>query len=122
MFPFQNRAPAHHPGFEDINAREAANRISEFRVIDVREPAELHGPLQAIEGVELVPLRTLPSVALPWSRDEHILLVCRSGGRSSRAAQFLVSQGFNHVANLEGGMIGWNDAGLPTVKGAGGAR
>ena len=40
-------------------------------------------------------------------------LYCRSGGRSDRAAQKLKELGFENVHDLEGGLLGWTEAGLP---------
>ena len=54
---------------------------------------------------------------------EHpLLVVCASGGRSSRVAQYLAAQGVE-TANLDGGLHAWEDAGLParTLRRAGGA-
>ena len=49
-------------------------------------------------------------------KDKPIYVYCRSGGRSSRAAQILGESGFSEIYNLEGGMGAWNRANLPTVK------
>ena len=47
---------------------------------------------------------------------EHpLLVVCASGGRSYRVAQYLALQGFE-VANLDGGLHAWADAGLPLER------
>jgi rhodanese-related sulfurtransferase len=86
-----------------------------FRIIDVREPDEFTGELGHIPGAELVPLATVLERAHEWSRDDELLVVCRSGGRSSRAAEALVRAGFRHVINLVGGMIAYRAAGLPAV-------
>jgi rhodanese-related sulfurtransferase len=50
-------------------------------------------------------------------RDRQLLLICRSGVRSLRAGMVLVQHGFSSVANVEGGMIAWWQAGLPTRSG-----
>ncbi len=75
------------------------------RVIDVREPDEFDGELGHLEGAELVPLATLADAAGPWDRQAPVVLVCRSGARSGRAAQALLSMGFHAVASLRGGML-----------------
>lgn len=86
------------------------------RVIDVREPSEFTGELGHIPGAELVPLATLPDAARDWPRDGELIIVCRSGGRSTNAAQQLTALGFEHVINMAGGMLAWNDAGLPCER------
>jgi len=87
-----------------------------LRLIDVREPAELIGPLGHIVGVENHPLSTLVAAAADWDRDQPILLICRSGARSNRAAGELAALGFTRLHNLAGGMMAWRDAGLPVAE------
>jgi rhodanese-related sulfurtransferase len=78
-------------------------------VIDVREHDEWvagHAP-----GAVHIPLGDIPARLdqLPIT-DESLPIVCRSGGRSYRAVQWLVQQGFD-VVNVDGGMRGWHAAG-----------
>ena len=80
-------------------------------IVDVREPNEWaagHAP-NAIH----IPLGELPSRLdeLP-DTDDTVAIVCRGGGRSSRAVAWLTQQGFD-VANVEGGMRAWQSAGKP---------
>jgi rhodanese-related sulfurtransferase len=86
------------------------------RLVDVREPAEFVGELGHLPDAELVPLRTVPSVAQPWDRSAPIVVICRSGARSASAAQILRQMGFTAVMNLEGGMMAVEAAGLAVVR------
>lgn len=94
----------------------AANAPSVF-VVDVREPAEFHGELGRVAGAVLAPLGTVAERALGWERGQPVVTVCRSGGRSLHAAHALRDLGFREVASMRGGMIAWNDAGLPKLTG-----
>ena len=100
-------------GYRDIRPSELRGRPSDVRIIDVREPSEFVGELGHIPGAELVPLGTVAAVASSWPREEELLVVCRSGGRSARAAQQLLAMGFRRVINLAGGMMAYVDSGLP---------
>lgn len=86
-----------------VSPRELESLPAGTRIVDVREPhefAEDHLP-----EAELVPLAQLPGVAKSWARSEPVLVLCRSGGRSSRAAAELQRLGFENVMNLTGGML-----------------
>jgi rhodanese-related sulfurtransferase len=45
-----------------------------------------------------------------------VVVVCRSGVRSTTAAAILTSLGFEDVSNLKGGMLAWHDLGLPVQR------
>lgn len=103
-------------GHRDVNVADVSLPADGVRVIDVREPAEFVGPLGHIPGAELVPLSSVLAQAVTWNKDEPLLMVCKSGGRSANAAQALHRMGFSKVMNLLGGMVSWNSAGKPTEK------
>ena len=73
-----------------------------------REPSEFHGELGHIPGAELVPLASLRGALASADRERELIVVCRSGGRSARAAAELVAMGFTRVRDLAGGMLRWN--------------
>lgn len=109
-----------NPDFEgvyDISPEELARlSASDIAMIDVREPAEYVGELGHIAETKLVPLSTVPDNVESFPKDKPIVFVCKSGGRSGRAAAFALSLGFQHAYNMKGGMILWNSLGLPVVK------
>jgi len=104
-------------GYREITPAELAQAEFSGRILDVREPAEFNAELGHLTRAELVPLATVPIRAADWDRDEELVLVCRSGGRSSRAAQLLASMGFRKLYNLSGGMLAHNAAALPVRRG-----
>lgn len=85
-------------------------------LLDVREVSEWdlgHAP-QALH----IALSEVPDHLDDLDRARRIVCVCRSGGRSARAGQFLLEQGFD-VVNLEGGMTAWSEHKLPLVADSG---
>lgn len=102
-----------NPGVTDIDPKELWARKSEVKIIDVRRPDEFTGELGHIESAELIVLDTLPQHFSELPADQTIVFVCRSGGRSGRAAAFAQAQGLNDVYNMKGGMLLWNELELP---------
>jgi rhodanese-related sulfurtransferase len=103
-------------GYRDLSVEALATVTAKLRLVDVREPDEFVGELGHVDGAELVPLATVGAVAQGWPRDQTLVMICRSGGRSGRAARELVGLGFTTVMNLKGGMLAWNAASLPVVR------
>ncbi|MEH7441524.1 rhodanese-like domain-containing protein [Bacillus sp. JJ1122] len=77
---------------------------NEFEVVDVREVSEVAEGI--IPGAIHIPLGLLEFRMNELDKNKTYVIVCRSGGRSSRATQFLEYQGFN-VINMQGGMMSW---------------
>jgi len=83
-------------------------------VVDVREAAEYvegHVP-----GAVSIPQADLALHLEEIPRDRDVLVACRSGSRSMGSARFLRALGYERVANLQGGTLGWIDAGNPVNR------
>lgn len=74
-------------------------------VIDVREPREFRQG--HIPQARLMPLPELPTQIGDLPHETAIVLVCRSGRRSQRAAALLAGEGYNQITILQGGMLAW---------------
>jgi rhodanese-related sulfurtransferase len=100
--------------YENISVRDAHARPDLIK-IDVRQPDELASDLGYVDGVHNYPLNELLENGLPAGlpKDAPILMICRSGGRSGKASAFLTQRGYTSVHNMDGGMLAWNEAGLP---------
>ncbi|HPF26730.1 MAG TPA: rhodanese-like domain-containing protein [Steroidobacteraceae bacterium] len=83
-------------------------------VIDVREAWELE--IAALPGVVHMPMNDVPQRLSELDRNAETWVLCRSGGRSMKVAQYLESQGFQQVANLAGGILAWSAEIDPNVK------
>jgi rhodanese-related sulfurtransferase len=105
------------PPYSNLGPQEVAEKIKSTRtmIIDVREPHEYSGG--HIKGSKNIPLRQLPDRISQFNaKDQEIIMVCASGGRSSSAAGYLVREGYTNICNLSGGMMSWRRAGLPVKR------
>jgi rhodanese-related sulfurtransferase len=83
-------------------------------VIDVREVDEY---IEAhVPGVRLVPLGTIADALDTLPRDETLYVICRSGARSLRAADFFIADGLTAVS-VSGGTMAWIQRGLDYATG-----
>ncbi len=73
-------------------------------LIDVREPTEW-ATTGTLPGAELISLAGLPAAAEMMDRSTPILIVCATGARSTTAAAWLTSMGFERPASLAGGVV-----------------
>ena len=102
--------------YAEMNPLEVAPRIRAFRILDVREDHEFRGPLGHIDGAELLRRSQWDEVdALPPNCGP-ILVVCRSGRRSAEVCARIAERASEPPTNLSGGMIRWNQSGLPVVR------
>lgn len=101
-----------------VDVAEARAHLAHGAVLlDVREPDEWE--LGHVEDATWIPLGELPQRFEELDRDQPVIVTCRSGGRSARAAKALNEAGYDAV-NLVGGMAGWEKVGAPLVGGDGG--
>jgi rhodanese-related sulfurtransferase len=79
-------------------------------VLDVREPRELAAASVRPESFELVaiPMGQIPARLADLDPQRPVACLCHHGGRSLRVAMFLGGQGFDHVANIAGGIDAWS--------------
>jgi len=106
---------------ERVAPKEASDEVAAGKAVmlDVREPVEWE---QHIKGAVQVPRGLLEFVADPASPKHNpeldpagrVIVYCRSGTRAALAALTLKTLGYEDVANLDGGLNGWKEAGLPT--------
>lgn len=87
--------------------RRASGDIALFDVREEHEYDEAHVP-----GAVLVPLATVPDELARFPRDRPVYVICRSGARSRKAAQFLRTNGVDAI-NVDGGTLAWLDSGQP---------
>jgi rhodanese-related sulfurtransferase len=92
----------------------------ELQLIDVREPSEVSEA--RVKGARHIPLGQLSGKLGELDRDRPVAFVCRSGSRSAIATRTASKAGLD-AANVKGGVIAWERAGLPLGgRRRGGAR
>ena len=95
--------------FKRISPKQFAERISQggqYRFLDVREPFEY--AIAFVEGAEQTPLSSFMEWIDSLKTDEEIVVMCHHGVRSANLCMFLISNGFENVSNLEGGIDLWS--------------
>jgi sulfur-carrier protein adenylyltransferase/sulfurtransferase len=102
---------------EEVEPFEAAQEIEggDVVLIDTREPHEFQEA--RIEGGKLVPPGLLADEIAGAAPDKsaRTILYCRSGNRSYKAAEQLQALGYEDVASMAGGILAWQEQGLPVL-------
>ena len=102
----------------EVSVSDAAARVRDGAfLLDVRNDDEWaagHSP-----DAHYVTLQQVPTRAGEVPNDRAVMVVCRAGGRSAQATEWLVANGYD-AHNVLGGMQAWAAAGLPVVTDDGG--
>ncbi|MCL6442664.1 MAG: rhodanese-like domain-containing protein [Alicyclobacillus sp.] len=88
-----------------LDVKERLGKGERLQIIDVREPSEVMSG--KIPGAKNIPLAQIPRRMDEIDPNVETIVVCRSGSRSARACEYLMSQGFHQVRNMVGGMLSW---------------
>jgi molybdopterin/thiamine biosynthesis adenylyltransferase/rhodanese-related sulfurtransferase len=94
----------------DASPLDIARRLKlgePLQLLDVREPVEQQ--VSRIAGALNIPLGQISTRLKELDPAKSYLLFCRTGVRSAQALQILLSAGFQHVQNLQGGINAWAD-------------
>ena len=84
-------------------------------ILDVREPSEweeFH-----VANTTLIPLGQLEKRLSEVPRDREVVVICRSGNRSTSGRDILAKAGFTSVTSMSGGLLSWRAKGFPTLSG-----
>lgn len=103
----------------EVSPKDAWDTMSgDVRVLDVRETSEyeagrLPGAINIPRGILEFRIGEVQEFA---RKDVPILLYCRTGGRAALATLALNQLGYSNVRSITGGVMGWEQAGLPVEK------
>ncbi|MBP6871459.1 MAG: rhodanese-like domain-containing protein [Bacteroidales bacterium] len=111
------------PIFQDFNIEQVmhispseANDVlknNEAILIDVREQDEILTENIPLENVLYHPMSVILDRLAYIAKDQHIILGCPAGIRSTKVANLMILNGYPHVANLDGGFNEWKQQGFP---------
>jgi sulfur-carrier protein adenylyltransferase/sulfurtransferase len=101
----------HEITVQDLKAR--LDRGDRPVLVDVREPHEVQ--ICKLDDDRLIPLREFASRYTELDPNSEIIVYCKVGQRSERAAQFLRDKGYAKARNLRGGIDAWAREIDPTV-------
>ena len=102
----------HDPPVEEADVADAAAAVDAGALlVDVREDFEWNAG--HARGAVHVPMMQVPARVDELPRDAPIYLICATGNRSGRVAEYLTQNGFARPINVRGGTVAWQRAGLP---------
>ena len=106
-----------YAGLLEIEPEWVAEHLGDVHVLDVRQREEVGEPTGCIANAQVIPLSELKARLAEVPKDKPVISVCHAGMRSGQATAILRGAGFPRVANLRGGMLLWQQLGLPVVLG-----
>lgn len=106
-------------GITSLTPKAFSTKIAEVtnpQIVDVRTPDEFKGG--AIENAQNFNWNSSDFKSKIEHLDKNlpVFVYCLSGGRSAAASQALLDNGFKEIYELEGGIMAWNNAGLPLTS------
>lgn len=105
-------------GVEVVKANDFEQKMSnpEVQILDVRTPEEYSGGhIPHASNCDVLSSDFEEKVAV-LDKEKPVMVYCKMGGRSSKAATKLKEMGFKHIMDLEGGMMSWEEAEKPIEK------
>lgn len=83
-------------------------------LVDVREMDEVNELAFDVPHILHIPLSEFEERYAEIPTNQDVVMVCKSGGRSLRAAGFLINHGYHQVVNMQHGLSRWVQKGFPT--------
>ncbi|MEE9509084.1 MAG: rhodanese-like domain-containing protein [Candidatus Bathyarchaeia archaeon] len=113
----QIHLPSTTISFGDVTVEEAKSLVESnvsLIIVDVRTREEYDSG--HIEGAILLPVSELEGRINELSKEEELLIYCRTGNRSSNSVNILKANGYTKIFHMNDGIIAWIQAGYPTVN------
>ena len=101
----------------EISPTEANKKLIEGAIlVDVREKDEVEQLAFDVPNILYIPLTEFEHRYIELPKNKELIVVCRGGVRSLRAALFLMEKGFAKILSMQKGIIGWSKDGFSTKK------
>jgi rhodanese-related sulfurtransferase len=84
-------------------------------LVDVREKDEVAQLAYDVPNIINIPLSVFEQHYTEIPKDKPVVMVCKTGGRSLRAAGFMIYHGYDNAINMKHGLIRWVQKGFPTI-------
>jgi sulfur-carrier protein adenylyltransferase/sulfurtransferase len=95
--------------------KDRLDRGDRITIIDVRDRHEWEIVNLQSQGAKLIPLSEIEDRMVEIDSRDEIVLHCKMGGRSAKAAHVLRDAGYDRLWNLRGGILAWSDEVDPTA-------
>tara|TARA_R110002094_G_scaffold31407_1_gene44004 strand:- start:70 stop:1128 length:1059 start_codon:yes stop_codon:yes gene_type:complete len=102
-----------YSGILEVSPEWVATHLDQVAVLDVRNATEQAEEPVQIAGAINIPLNQLRDRLTEIPQDRPVIALCRSGRRSAMAFTILREEGWEQVANVQGGLLHWHAEGLP---------
>ncbi len=90
-----------------------ASHLDQVHILDVRTKIETDEESARVAGAQLIPISELRERLDEVPTDKPVMTICRSGKRSVLAYSILKENGRDEIANIQGGLLRWQQEGLP---------
>lgn len=104
------------PQMSPTELKERLDNEHPLVLVDVREPKEYPIADLAEYDPVRIPVGEVLGRMEELSRDDNLVIYCRSGSRSAWAVQQLLAAGYDKVFNLDGGILRWRIEVDPTLN------
>lgn len=111
IFPQEESSADEALEIDAVEVKKMLDSGRDFKLIDVREPSEYS--ICKINSATLIPLGEIeakdPARLNGLDQNDEIVLHCKAGVRSMKAANALIEMGFSNVRSMRGGILEWSD-------------
>jgi rhodanese-related sulfurtransferase len=105
-----------YSGVLEISPQWVASHMNEVHILDVRTTVETEEESTRIDRAQMIPINELRERMSEIPQNSPVMTLCRSGKRSVLAFNILREAGWQKIANINGGLLRWNEEGLPVSR------